>query len=109
MDKFISNFKTAANKKNLHVQDMVAYVVYKTIKAKSENKEVILDHLLARSFTPHKRFEYDALLRAAKNLYWRTQHSKKLMGIPLEELFTPEEVEMFNALLIRARGYRGVQ
>lgn len=51
MTNFITTFKAKAYSKNITAADHIALCIYKTIKAKSEDKTTILKHFLKKSFS----------------------------------------------------------
>lgn len=112
---FITTFKAKAHSKNLTAADMIALCIYKTVKAKSEDKSTILTHFLKKSFTPGKvrpdrQYPYQAItnamyyfngqLRAGKR--WGAagwyETNGKLLGEEITDLLTPEEELAFREL-----------
>lgn len=111
MTNFIKQFKSKANSKNLTSSDMVALCIYKTMCAKSENKEEILKYFLDKAFTPHSINRYGARKKAIKYLYsdlkpgkrWNAnkgwyQTSGELLNIEISELLGDDE-QAFRELL----------
>lgn len=112
---FITTFKAKAHSKTLTAADMIALCIYKTVKAKSEDKSTILTHFLKKAFTPGKvrpdrQYPYQAItnamyyfngqLRAGKRWgqdgWYETEG--KLLGEEITDLLTPEEITLFREL-----------
>lgn len=112
---FITTFKAKAYSKTLTAADMIALCIYKTVKAKSEDKSTILTHFLKKAFTPGKvrpdrQYPYQAItnamyyfngqLRAGKRWgadgWYETEG--KLLGEEITDLLTPEEITLFREL-----------
>jgi len=74
MINFITEFKNKAKNKSLTNADMLALVIYKAIKAKSD-KEQALHGLIRKAFTAgnrgaaHRKYPYSAVEYAARGLY----------------------------------------
>ena len=115
MTNFITTFKAKANSKSITAADMVALCIYKTIKAKSEDKTTILTHFLKKSFTagkvrPDRQYPYQAItntmyyfngqLRAGKR--WSPEGwyetNGKLLGEEITNLLSSEEELAFREL-----------
>ena len=115
MINFIDTFKAKAHSKTLTAADMIALCIYKTVKAKSEDKTTILTHFLKKAFTPGKvrpdrQYPYQAItnamyyfngqLRAGKRWgadgWYETEG--KLLGEEITDLLTPEEITLFREL-----------
>lgn len=69
MTNFITTFKAKAHSKSITAADMIALCIYKTMKAKSEDKAVILKHFLKKAFSAgkmcgHRLYPYQAITNA---------------------------------------------
>ena len=97
MTNFIDTFKAKAHSKNLTAADMIALCIYKTVKAKSEDKPTILKHFLTKSFSAakvcaHRQYPYQTItnmmyglnsqLRAGKR--WSPDGWKETQGFVLD-------------------------
>jgi hypothetical protein len=115
MTNFITTFKAKAHSKNLTAVDMIALCIYKTIKAKSEDKATILTHFLKKSFTPGKvrpdrQYPYQAITNAMYYFNGQLRAGKKwgakgwyetegqLLGKEITDLLSPEEITLFREL-----------
>jgi hypothetical protein len=115
MTKFITTFKAKAHSKTLTAADMIALCVYKTVKAKSEDKATILTYFLKKSFSPGKirpdrQYPYQAItnsmyyfngqLRAGKK--WTAngwiESNGEILGVDITTLLTEEEVVQFREI-----------
>lgn len=115
MTKFIETFKAKANSKTLTAADMIALCIYKTVKAKSEDKPIILKHFLKKSFTagkirPDRQYPYQAItnamyyfnrqLRAGKrwgeNGWYET--NGYVLGVDIKNILADEEEISFREL-----------
>lgn len=111
MTNFKEFWKNKADKKNISSGDMVVYHIFKTIAAKSENKEEVLKYYLSRGFAPglpaqHRSHPYHALHLAAANVQWKLKLRNTIMDAPIMEfLQTNEEIELFSSLLKVAMNY----
>ena len=115
MTKFIKTFKAKAHSKTLTCADMIALCIYRTVKAKSEDKVTILKHFLKKSFTAgkmwgHRLYPYQTItntmysfngqLRAGRRWYpdgWKDVNGF-VLGIDVTELLTDEELSQFREL-----------
>lgn len=115
MTNFIETFKAKAHSKTLTCADMIALCIYRTIKAKSEDKVTILKHFLKKSFTAgkvcaHRRYPYQTItntmygfngqLRAGKRWYadgWKEVNGF-VLGVDVTEILTDEELLTFREL-----------
>lgn len=115
MTNFIETFKTKAHSKNLIVQDMIALCIYRTIKAKSEDKETILKHFLKKAFTAgavcaHRQYPYQAITNGMYGFnhklrggriwiegVWK-QTTGYVLGVEVTEILTEEELLKFREL-----------
>jgi len=116
MTKFITTFKAKAHSKTLTAADMLALCIYRTVKAKSEDKATILDYFVKKSFTPgkvceHRNYPYQCVSNAQHDLNWQMRPSKRwdgtqyhitsngrLLDQPIEELLDSEEEALFREL-----------
>lgn len=115
MTNFIDTFKAKAHSKTLTAADMIALCIYKTVKAKSEDKTTILTHFLKKSFTagkvrPDRQYPYWAITNAMYYLNGQLRCGKrwspegwyetngKLLGIEITDILTPEEETVFREL-----------
>lgn len=115
MTTFITTFKAKAHSKSLTAADMIALCIYKTIKAKSEDKVEILKYYLKKSFTagmirPHRQYPYHAITNAMYYLNHQLRAGKKwgaegwfetngkLLGLEITDLLTTEEETAFREL-----------
>ena len=115
MTNFITTFKAKARSKSLTAADMIALCIYKTVKAKSEDKAEILKFFLKKAFTaghirPDRLYPYQAItnamyyfngqLRAGKR--WGengwVETNGKLLGEEITDLLTEEEIVLFREL-----------
>lgn len=115
MTNFITTFKAKAHSKNLTAADMVALCIYKTVRAKSENKSAILTYFLKKSFTAgkvcaHRQYPYQTItntmysfngqLRAGKRWYpdgWKEVNGF-VLGVDVLTILTEEELVQFREL-----------
>jgi hypothetical protein len=115
MKNFINTFKAKAHSKELTCADMIALCIYRTVKAKSEDKETILKHFLTKSFSAgkvcaHRQYPYQSIinamygfngqLRARKRWYadgWK-QVNGFVLGVEVTEVLTEEELLKFREL-----------
>lgn len=115
MTNFITTFKAKANSKSITAADMVALCIYKTIKAKSEDKAVILKHFLKKSFSAgrvcsHRPYPYFTITNTIYYLNNQIRSGKKwgaegwyetqgkLLDVEINELLTEEEQVLFREL-----------
>lgn len=114
---FVEYFKNTANAKQLTSAHMFALCVYKTVRAKSENKKEILDYFIKRTFTAgavkaHRNHPYQAAIAAHEQLNGWTRPTRVwiknegfkefqsyFFGYELTELMSEEEAEMFKNLI----------
>ena len=115
MTNFIETFKAKAHSKNLTCADMIALCIYRTVKAKSEDKTAILTHFLKKSFTAgkvcaHRQYPYQSItnamygfngqLRAGRRWYaagWKEVNGF-VLGVDVSEIMTEEELLKFREL-----------
>ena len=115
MTNFIETFKTKAHSKNLTVQDMIALCIYRTVKAKSEDKATILTHFLKKAFSAgkvcaHRQYPYQTItnamysfngqLRGGRRWYndgWKEVNGF-VLGVEVTEVLTEEELLKFREL-----------
>ena len=117
MTKFIDTFKAKAHSKNLTAADMIALCIYKTVKAKSEDKAEILTYFLKKSFTaghirPDRLYPYQAITNAMYDLNNQLRVGKRwtengwiesngfLLSEKITDLLTEEEIVKFRELAI---------
>ncbi len=124
MTNFITTFKTKAKNKSLTSADMLALCIYRTIKAKSEDKAVILDYFIKKTFSagavrPHRPYPYHAVSKAWYYLNYQSRPGKRwnteknaydttdgnLLGVNIDELLDENEVKMFRELLTTVDQY----
>jgi len=115
MTNFINTFKAKAHSKNLTCADMIALCIYRTVKAKSEDKETILKHFLTKSFSAgkvcaHRQYPYQAITNAMYGFNHRLrggriwmdnawkQTSGIVLGVEVTEVLTEEELLKFREL-----------
>lgn len=116
MTNFIETFKAKAHSKNLTCADIIALCIYRTVKAKSEDKTAILTHFLKKSFTAgkmcgHRLYPYQAITNAMYSFNhwlgagrrWHPTDGWKLsngmvLGVDVNELMTEEELLKFREL-----------
>ncbi len=115
MTTFIETFKAKAHSKSLTAADMLALCIYKTTKAKSEDKAVILTHFLKKSFSAgqmagHRLYPYMAITNAVWYLNQQLRAGKKwgpdgwfetegqVLGKELTEFFTEEEIVLYREI-----------
>ena len=115
---FYELFKTKAHAKDLEAKDMLALCVYKAMRWDPDLRGEQLAHYVKRSFFPStkKTPEYCELWRASARLkstmrpgnrYFRNEEGAYkseptpgyILGHDVNEVFTAEELEVFNALL----------
>lgn len=115
MTNFITTFKTKAHSKNLTAADMIALCIYKTIKAKSEDKATILKHMLRKSFSAgrvcaHRPYPFFTITNTMCYLNGQLRSGKRwgpegwfetqgmVLGIEVIEILTEEELIQFREL-----------
>ena len=113
MIDFITTFKAKANAKNITAADIIALCIYKTMKAKSEDKATILKHFLTKSFTAgkvcaHRQYPYQCIT----NNFWRMNFgpgrrwdgtkyivtSGNALGVELDKMFDANEIEQLREI-----------
>jgi len=82
MTNFITTFKAKAHSKSITAADMIALCIYKTMKAKSEDKAVILKHFLKKAFSAgkmcgHRLYPYQAITNAMYGFDWQLRPGKR--------------------------------
>lgn len=122
MKNFKTIFKTKAQAKDLTSADMLALCIYRTIKAKSEDKAVILDYFIKKAYTAgsirsDRPYPYHAVSNAWYSLNWQSRPGRKwtgekfeetkgrVLGETIDELFDENEVIMFRELLATVENY----
>jgi hypothetical protein len=85
MTNFIETFKAKAKAKNLSSADMIALCIYKTIKAKNEDKALILKYYLTKSFSAgkvcsHRTHPYQAVSDSVYSLNRSISSTRKWNG-----------------------------
>jgi hypothetical protein len=122
MKNFKTTFKTKAKAKNLTSADMLALCIYRTIKAKSEDKAVILDYFIKKAYTAgsirsDRPYPYHAVSNAWFYLSRQSRPGRKwtgekfeetkgtVLGESIDELFDENEVIMFRELLATVENY----
>jgi len=111
MTIFIETFKTKAKNKNITAADIIALCIYKTMKAKSEDKAIILKYYLTKSFTPgkicaHRQYPYQAIVNNRPNLSpgrkWDGSKfivtSGTSLGVELDTILNTEEIAQLRAI-----------
>ena len=116
MKNFINTFKAKAHSKELTCADMIALCIYRTMKAKSEDKSIILTHFLKKTFTAgkvcaHRQWPYQTIsltmyylnsdLRPRRRWTpdgFRHKTNGKLLGEEITDLLTEEEEKAFREL-----------
>lgn len=115
MTTFIETFKAKAHSKTLTVQDMIALCIYKTVKAKSEDKPTILTHFLKKAFTAgkvcaHRQYPYQTITNAMYYFNGQLRAGKRwgadgwyetnglVLGVDITEILTEEEIVAFREL-----------
>ena len=115
MTNFITTFKAKARSKSLTAADMIALCIYKTVKAKSEDKAEILKFFHKKAFTagkirPDRQYPYQAItnamyyfnrqLRAGKrwspNGWYET--SGQVLDVEVKDILSEEELLTFREL-----------
>lgn len=124
MNNFKNTFKTKAQNKSLTSADMLALCIYRTIKAKSEDKAVILDYFIKKTFSAgafrsDRPYPYHAVSNAWYYLNYQSRPGKRwnteknaydttngnLLGVKIDELLEENEVIMFRELLATVENY----
>jgi len=113
MTIFIETFKTKAKNKNITAADIIALCIYKTMKAKSEDKPTILKHFLTKSFTAgkvcaHRQYPYQAIVNNRWSMNFgpgrRWDGSKFIvtsgtsLGVELDTILNTEEIAQLRAI-----------
>ena len=115
MTNFIETFKAKAHSKTLTCADMIALCIYRTAKAKSEDKVTILKHFLKKSFTAgkvcaHRQYPYQAITNAMYGFSHQLRGGRKwidgewkvtngfVLGVDVMEILTDEELLTFREL-----------
>jgi hypothetical protein len=113
MTNFTNTFKAKAHSKSLTSSDMLALCIYRTVKAKSEDKTAILTHFLKKSFTAgkvcaHRQYPYQSITLAMYYLNGQLRTGKrwspdgwyetngKILGEEITDLLTEEEEKAFR-------------
>lgn len=105
MKDFKSIFKAKAHSKTLTREDMGTYCLLRAVAAKSEAKEEIARHFIAKAFTPgkvcaHRYHPYQSARAAGLHVFRDFTHRNKVFDLPLLEIFdTEEEIEIFKNLI----------
>jgi len=113
MTNFITAFKAKAHSKSITAADMIALCIYKTMKAKSEDKATILKHFLTKTFTggkvcAHRQYPYQSI---TNNLWYLNlgpcrrwdgtkfvETSGTVLGVPMDEMFDETEIEQLREI-----------
>ena len=111
MTTFIETFKAKAHSKTLTAADMIALCVYKTVKAKSEDKPTILTHFLKKAFTAgkvcaHRQYPYQSIWDRGYSFFGQLRPAKRwgedcpglVLDTKVTELLTEEEIVKFREL-----------
>jgi hypothetical protein len=115
MKNFINTFKAKAHSKELTCADMIALCIYRTMKAKSEDKAIILTHFLKKTFTAgkvcaHRQYPYQSITTGMYYLNGQLRPRKRwspegwyetngeLLGEKITDLLTAEEEQVFREL-----------
>jgi len=111
-------FKAKAHAKTATREDMVTFAILKTIFAKGENKQEILNHIVARMFTPgkvceHRFHPYQAVREAGNIVYNRATNSyfnkTSLFGeVNIDTVLNVEQHNLFKELAHSLRSYEGI-
>jgi len=111
-------FKAKAHAKTATREDMVTFAILKTIFAKGENKQEILNHVVSRMFTPgkvceHRFHAYQSVRQAGNVVYKRATNSysnkTSLFGIiNIDTVLTEEQHTLFKELAHSLRTYEGI-
>lgn len=130
MTNFKEVFKAKAKAKTLTSADMLALCIYRTIKAKSENKAVILDFFIKKAFSPgavrsDRPYPYHGVTQAQWYLNAQARQGKRwntesnsfvqtngtVLGVDIREMFEDSEEVMFRELLasVEQYGYKDAQ
>lgn len=130
MTNFKEVFKAKAKAKTLTSADMLALCIFRTIKAKSEDKAVILDFFIKKAFSPgavrsdrpyplHSVTQAQWYLnnQARQGKRWNTetnsfvQTNGTVLGVDIREMFEDTEEVMFRELLasVEQYGYKDAQ
>lgn len=122
MTNFKNTFKTKAQNKNLSRADMLALCIYRTIKAKSEDKAVILDYFIKKTFSAgavrsDRPYPYHAVSNAYYDLNYQSRNGRRwngekfeetkgnLLGVKIDEMLDENEVIMFRELIATVENY----
>lgn len=108
MTTFIDIFKAKARTKTNTAQDMFALCVYKTMKAKSDDKKTVLYGILRRAFTPgkvcqHRRNPYQTVNQIYTRLNYNLR-SGKILNVNIGTIFTEEEAVKFREIFDMYKG-----
>ena len=125
MTTFTETFKAKAKAKTLTSADMLALCIYRTVKAKSEDKAEVLDYFIKKAFTPgavcsHRPYPYHAVTNSHYYLNNQSRPGRRwtgekfeltdgtVLGVSIKELFDDNEVIMFRELLatVERFGYK---
>lgn len=122
MTNFVTTFKTKAKAKELSSTDMLSLCIFKAVKAKSDEKKIILEALIKKAFSagsiaPHRSHPYQAVNLAAYYLTvtptrrwtgsaYEIIDQGKMLGLKLEDIFTEEEIVMVRELREYALRYK---
>lgn len=130
MTKFTEVFKAKAKAKTLTSADMLALCIYRTVKAKSEDKSVILDYFIKRAFSPgavrsDRPYPYHGVTQAQWYLNnqvrtgkrWNTETNSfvstngSIFSVDIRELLDDAEETQFRELLasVEQYGYKDAQ
>jgi len=112
MTDFITTFKAKAKSKNLTAADMIALCIYKTVKAKSEDKVSVLKYYLTKAFTAgkvcaHRQYPYQAITlwtpiyeprRSWDGEKYVMVH-RNILGVPMDKLLSDSEINQMREVL----------
>jgi hypothetical protein len=115
MTNFITTFKAKAHSKNLTAADMIALCIYRTVKAKSEDKATVLNYFLKKAFSaghirPDRLYPYQAITNAMYDLNSQLRVGKvwtsngwieskgRVLGEDITTLLSEEENILFREL-----------
>lgn len=104
MQDYVKVWKSLANSKQITARYQAQYCILRAINSKAETLSEKIDvatHLLRRAFPPatntiklaNGRTPYDTVARYDVNPFWG---ANTLLGLPREELLTPEQEVIFN-------------
>lgn len=115
MTTFIETFKAKAHSKTITASDIIALCIYKTVKAKSEDKVTILKHFLKKAFSAgrvcsHRPYPYYTIINTMYYLNRQRLPGKRwgpdgwtetngyVLSVEINEILTEEEQTAFNEI-----------